>query len=128
IWEALDVLGVQRIDHGVQCVKDPKLVQRLAADRIPLTICPLSNVKLKVFPKLEDHVLPELLDAGVLATINSDDPAYFGGYVADNFPAVHQALGFGETELRQLARNGVSASFLQEGIKQVFLDQIDSFA
>jgi adenosine deaminase len=128
IWEALDVLGVQRIDHGVRCMEDPKLVKRLATDRIPLTVCPLSNVKLKVFPKLEDHVLPKLLEAGVLATINSDDPAYFGGYVADNYLAVHQALGFGETELRQIARNSVSASFLQDGIKQIFLEQVDAFA
>jgi adenosine deaminase len=128
IWEAIDVLGVKRVDHGVRCVEDPKLVRRLAADRIPLTVCPLSNVKLKVFKKLEDHVLPELLDSGVCATINSDDPAYFGGYVADNYLAVHQALGFGETELRQIARNGVTASFLEEALKQDLLSQVDAFA
>ena len=87
VWTALDVLKVERIDHGVQSTKDPALMQRLAQDRIPLTVCPLSNLKLCVFPKLADHNLGKLLDAGLVATVNSDDPAYFGGYMNDNFVA-----------------------------------------
>ena len=85
IWEALDVLEARRIDHGVRCLEDDRLVARLAAEQIPLTVCPLSNVKLRVFPTLSQHDLPALVRRGLLVTINSDDPAYFGGYVADNF-------------------------------------------
>ena len=92
VWEAIDVLGVERVDHGVRCIEDPALVRRLAADRTPLTMCPLSNVRLRVVPDLAAHPLPRLLDAGVRVTINSDDPAYFGAYVADNYVAVAQAL------------------------------------
>jgi adenine deaminase len=87
IESALDVLQVERIDHGVRCTESPALVQRLARERMPLTVCPLSNVKLCVFPTLAQHNLPALLDAGLCATVNSDDPAYFGGYLNDNFVA-----------------------------------------
>lgn len=112
VWQALDVLGVERIDHGVRCEEDPALLARIVADRIPLTMCPLSNVRLRVVDRLEDHNLKRLLDRGVLVTINSDDPAYFGGYVADNYRAVRVALGLSDDEMRLLARNSIEASFL----------------
>jgi adenosine deaminase len=112
IWNALDVLQVQRIDHGVRCLEDAALVQRLAAERMPLTVCPLSNVKLRVFQTMAQHKLPALLDAGLCATINSDDPAYFGGYVNDNFIASFDALPqLGLEQAYTLARNSFEASF-----------------
>jgi len=113
IREALDILGVSRIDHGVRCVEDPALVDELVARRIPLTVCPLSNVKLHVFRSIKDHNLRTLLRRGIVATINSDDPAYFGGYVVDNY----LALDLTEAEVRQLARNAFEASFLPAGEK-----------
>ncbi|PYQ58433.1 MAG: adenosine deaminase [Acidobacteria bacterium] len=112
IREALDLLGVSRIDHGVRCIEDPALVAELVARRIPLTVCPLSNVKLRVFPSMKQHNLRELLAHGLRVTINSDDPAYFGGYVVENFLAVHRALGLTTAEVRQLAANSFGASFL----------------
>ena len=111
VWEALDVLGVERIDHGIRSVEDPALLRRLAADRVPLTVCPLSNVRLRCVETLEQHPLPRLLDAGVLVTVNSDDPAYFGGYVADNYLALHRALGLDRGTLEALAQNSLLASF-----------------
>lgn len=112
IWSALDVLKVQRIDHGVRCVEDPALVRRLAAEHMPLTVCPLSNVKLRVFDTLADHNLPMLLDAGLCATVNSDDPAYFGGYLLDNFVQTFDALPrLGPRQAHQLALNSLQASF-----------------
>ena len=112
IREALDLLGISRIDHGVRCIEDPALVAELVARRIPLTVCPLSNVKLRVFPSMKQHNLRELLAHGLRVTINSDDPAYFGGYVVENFLAVHRALGLTTAEVRQLAANSFGASFL----------------
>ena len=113
IESALDVLKVERIDHGVRCTDSPALVQRLARERMPLTVCPLSNVKLRVFPTLAQHNLPELLAAGLCATVNSDDPAYFGGYVADNYVQTFEALPqMGAREAWQLARNSFEASFV----------------
>ena len=112
IWEALDVLGARRIDHGVRCLEDPMLVARLAADQIPLTVCPLSNVKLRVFDSMRDHNLRALLDRGVKVTINSDDPAYFGGYINENYLAVAEALDLSREELEHLARNSFEASFV----------------
>ncbi len=126
IWEALDVLGVQRIDHGVRCLEDPRLVQRLAADRIPLTVCPLSNVKLRVVETLEDHPLAAMLDHGLCATVNSDDPAYFGGYVGENFAAVASALSLDDGALLELARNSFRASFLDEAAKSRHLAELDA--
>src|SRR5262245_61248560 len=118
IESALDVLKLQRIDHGVRCVESPPLVQRLARERMPLTVCPLSNVKLCVFPTLTQHNLPALLDAGLAATVNSDDPAYFGGYVNDNFTATFAALPqLGARQAWQLARNSFDASFVDESHK-----------
>ncbi|MGH1342607.1 MAG: adenosine deaminase [Nannocystales bacterium] len=112
IWGALDTLHVERIDHGVRCLEDAKLVERLASERVPLTVCPLSNTKLRVFDDLSQHNLPKLLDAGLCATINSDDPAYFGGYMNDNFVQCQQALGLSNEQLKLLADNAIEASFV----------------
>lgn len=114
IVEALDVLGVERIDHGLRCVEDPALVERLVRERMPLTLCPLSNVRLRAVDTLADHPLPGMLRAGLMATVNSDDPAYFGGYAGENFDAVRDALALGEEELRTLARNSFLAAFLDD--------------
>ena len=114
IWSALDVLKVERIDHGVQALQDAALMQRLATDRIPLTVCPFSNVKLCVFPDLKSHNLGRLLDAGLLATVNSDDPAYFGGYLNDNFVQTFAATGLNAHHAYALARNSFEASFAGE--------------
>jgi len=112
IREALDLLKVERIDHGVRCLEDPDLVERLVAEKIPLTVCPLSNVKLCVFESLEHHNLKQLLDAGLRVTINSDDPAYFGGYIGQNFLETQQALKLDANHLQALTRNAFEASFL----------------
>lgn len=112
IWSALDNLGVERIDHGVRCLEDPELVGRLRREQIPLTVCPLSNVALKVVDRLEDHPLPKLIDAGLLVTINSDDPAYFGGYVGDNYTAVAEAFGWDLSRMSELASNSLEAAFV----------------
>ena len=125
IWEALDLLKVERIDHGVRSLEDPALVERLAKEQIPLTVCPLSNVKLRVFDTLQEHNLKELLDAGLCATINSDDPAYFGGYIGDNFLQTQQALNLGIDDIRTLAKNSFTASFLSEEEKEQHLVEID---
>lgn len=114
VWQALDVLGVERIDHGVRSIEDPALVDRLVADQIPLTMCPLSNLKLKVVDDLNHHPLARLQDSGVLVTVNSDDPAYFGGYVGDNYVAISAGLDLRQSETTQLARNSLSASFISE--------------
>jgi adenosine deaminase len=111
IWEALDILGAKRIDHGVRCLEDPALVQRLVSEQIPLTVCPLSNVKLRVVDTMRDHPLRTMLERGLKVTINSDDPAYFGGYVGENYVAAAEGLGLSEDELRLLARNSFEASF-----------------
>ncbi|MGW1889042.1 adenosine deaminase [Streptomyces sp. NPDC002004] len=114
ITEALDVLGVERIDHGLRCLEDEDLVARLVRDRIPLTVCPLSNVRLRAVEILEHHPLRRMLDAGLMCTVNSDDPAYFGGYAGDNFGAVRTALELTDEQLRVLARNSFEASFLED--------------
>jgi adenosine deaminase len=111
IWEAVDVLGVERVDHGVRCIEDDALVRRLAADGTALTMCPISNVRLKVVPDLSAHPLPRLLDAGVRVTVNSDDPAYFGGYVADNYLAVAKAYDLSEADVAALAQASLDACF-----------------
>lgn len=111
IREALDVLKVRRIDHGVRCLEDPELVDRLVAEQIPLTVCPLSNVRLRVFDTIRDHPLRTMLARGLKVTINSDDPAYFGGYVQENYVAVAEALALSRDELEQLAKNSFDASF-----------------
>ena len=126
IWEALDLLGVRRIDHGVRCLEDDRLVARLASEQVPLTVCPLSNVKLRVFPSLREHNLPLLLDRGLLVTINSDDPPYFGGYVEENFRGVVETFGLGVGDVAQLARNSFVASFLDDSAKARHLAAIDA--
>jgi adenosine deaminase len=118
IWEALDLLKVERIDHGVRCLEDPALVERLAKEKIPLTVCPLSNVKLRVFDTLEQHNLKELLAKGLHVTINSDDPAYFGGYIGENYRRTQQALDLDADDIRTLAKNSFEASFLSDAEKE----------
>jgi adenosine deaminase len=125
IWTALDVLKVERIDHGVQAIRDPALMQRLARDRIALTVCPLSNLKLCVFPELAQHNLRQLLDAGLAVTINSDDPAYFGGYMNDNFTQTFAAVGLEARHAYTLARNSFEASFIDETAKQRHITRLD---
>ncbi len=125
-WSALDVLKVERIDHGVQAVNDAALMARLVHDRIPLTVCPLSNLKLRVFPMLANHNLGQLLEAGIVATVNSDDPAYFGGYVNQNFTETFAALGLTAQHAWQLARNSFEASFIDEARKRQYLDRLDA--
>lgn len=126
VWEALDLLKVSRIDHGVRCLEDPALVVRLRDERIPLTVCPLSNVKLRVVDDLRRHPLGTMLDAGLVATVNSDDPAYFGGYVGDNFAAVAGALRLGDGALRTLARNSFEASFIDTPARDRYLALVDA--
>ena len=129
VWTALDLLKVERIDHGVQSTHDAALMQRLAQDRVALTVCPLSNLKLCVFPDLASHTLGQLLAAGIAATVNSDDPAYFGGYMNDNFTQTFAALPLGATDAYTLARNSFEASFIEPSAKQAFINQLDnSFA
>lgn len=111
IREALDVLGVERVDHGVRCLEDPDLVARLVRDQVPLTVCPLSNVRLKGVARLEDHPLKRMLDLGLNVSIHSDDPAYFGGYLDDNVAAVREALGLSSEDLDTLAANSLSSAF-----------------
>ncbi len=125
IVEALDVLHVQRIDHGVRCLEDPALVARLAREGVPLTVCPLSNVKLCVFPDLAHHPLKRLLDAGLCATVNSDDPAYFGGYVGRNFEASFAALPLTAADAYTLARNSFTASFAPASDKARWIGALD---
>jgi adenosine deaminase len=127
MWEALDVLHVDRIDHGVRAIEDDPLVDRLVADRVPLTVCPLSNVKLRVFPTMADHDVLTLLRRGVVVTVNSDDPAYFGGYVGDNFVAVAEALAMTPDEAVQLARNSFVASFLDDDERTRRLAEVDAY-
>ncbi|MFD7237067.1 adenosine deaminase [Streptomyces syringium] len=127
VWEALDILGVDRIDHGVRAMEDDALVARLVADQVPLTLCPLSNVRLRVIDKLADHPLRTMLDAGLLVTVNSDDPAYFGGYADDNFTAVRDALDLGPETLRTLARNSFRAAFLDDATRELYLKEVDAY-
>ncbi|WP_312913196.1 adenosine deaminase [Stutzerimonas nitrititolerans] len=109
VWEALDLLKVSRIDHGVRAAEDPRLIARLIEEQIPLTVCPLSNTKLRVFDDMSQHNILELLEQGVKVTVNSDDPAYFGGYVTENFMALHESLGMTEQQARRLAQNSLDA-------------------
>jgi adenosine deaminase len=126
IRTALDLLKVERIDHGVRCTEDPSLVQHLAASRIPLTVCPLSNVKLRVFSRMEDHNLPDLLRAGLCVTVNSDDPAYFGGYLNQNYLSLFEARPeLTLQDARQLARNSFEASFVPDTQKAAWIRLLD---
>jgi adenosine deaminase len=127
IWQALDDLKVSRIDHGVRCVEDPKLVERLREEQTPLTVCPLSNVKLRVFDSIQDHNLKRMLNLGLCVTVNSDDPAYFGGYMDENFEATQKGLNLTRDHIYQLAKNSFQASFLDAGEKQRFLKELNDY-
>ena len=124
IWEALNLLNVKRIDHGVQCLKDEKLVEKLSENQIPLTVCPLSNIKLRVFNKLEDHNLKKMLDKKLMVMINSDDPAYFGGYLNQNLIETQAALDLSKDEVKTLLINSFKSSFLSEERKKEWINQI----
>ena len=124
IWEALNLLGVKRIDHGVQCLEDKKLVKKLRQDQIPLTVCPISNIKLRVFNKLKDHNLKKMLNEKLLVMINSDDPAYFGGYINDNLIECQMALNLSMNEIKTLIINSFKSSFLKEEEKKMWIEKI----
>jgi adenine deaminase len=128
IWQALDALKVQRVDHGEKCTQDERLVERLVAEQMPLTVCPFSNVKLQVVPELREHNFGQMLRRGLLVTINSDDPAYFGGYVGDNYVGTAEALGLTLGDMFRVARNSFSASFLPEADKRRHLEAVDAYA
>lgn len=125
IWNALDVLKVERIDHGVQAIHDAALMQRLVQDRIALTVCPLSNLKLQVFSDLRQHTIGRMLDAGIVATVNSDDPAYFGGYINENFTQTFAALGLTSQHAYQLALNSFNASFIDAALRASYVQRLD---
>ena len=127
IWQALDLLGVSRIDHGVKCTEDEKLMERLLKEQVPLTVCPLSNTKLRVFEKMEDHNLKEMLNAGLCITINSDDPAYFGAYINDNFLATQRALNLSLKDVTEIAKNSFRASFLPKDSIDYHLSCIEEY-
>lgn len=127
IEAALDVLKARRIDHGVRCLEDPVLTERLARERVPLTVCPCSNVKLRVFDTMRNHNLPDLLKHGLVALINSDDPAYFGGYMNENFRQVFDALPLTLDDARTLARNSFEAAFLDQATRQRYLTEVDTY-
>jgi adenosine deaminase len=124
IWGALNTLEVERIDHGVRCLEDTELVRHLVQSQVPLTVCPLSNIRLCVFDSMSEHPLLRMLDAGLNVTVNSDDPPYFGGYLMDNFSALHEELGLNLEQAKQLARNSIQSSFLPEQDKADWLARI----
>jgi adenosine deaminase len=125
VRDSLDLLGAERIDHGVRCLEDADLVRRLADERVCLTVCPLSNVRLRVFDRMEDHPLKRMLEAGLAVTVNSDDPAYFGGYITENFLAAKRALGLTVEDVRQLAANAIEGSFLDADPKAALMAELD---
>ena len=124
IWQALNLLNVKRIDHGVQCLKDEKLVKELFKSQMPLTVCPLSNIKLKVFKKLEDHNLKKMLDKKLMVMVNSDDPAYFGGYLNQNLIEIQAALNLSKDDVKTLLVNSFKSSFLEEEKKSEWIAKI----
>ncbi len=127
IWEALKLLHVSRIDHGVRSIEDSDLLDYLIERQIPLTVCPLSNVKLKVFDSMKQHNLKQLLNLGLCVTVNSDDPSYFGGYIAENYQAVADALKLSQAEIYQLAKNSFQASFIAQEAQDALIVELDSF-
>ena len=127
VREALDVLKVERIDHGIRCLEDPELVERLRDKRVPLTVCPFSNVRLRAVDHLGFHPLKRMLEAGLVATVNSDDPAYFGGYVEENFEGVEAALELTQEQMFTLARNSFEAAFLDEATRAGYLAEVDAY-
>ena len=120
-------MGAERIDHGLRGEEDEEVIERLVVDGIPLTMCPLSNVKLRAFDRLENHNLKRLMDRGVRVTVNSDDPAYFGGYIGDNYVAVTEALGLSDDEIVRIARNSLEATFVPDEEKAALLAQLDAY-
>jgi adenosine deaminase len=127
VWEALEVLKAERIDHGIRSLEDPELVERLRAERIPLTVCPFSNVRLRAVDHLGFHPLKRMLEAGLVATVNSDDPAYFGGYVQENLDGVAAALELTDDQIFTLARNSFEASFLDEETRAGYLAELETY-
>jgi adenine deaminase len=127
IWQALKLLKIERIDHGVRCVEDPALLEYLIETQVPLTVCPLSNIKLGVFDNLSQHNLLQMLDLGLCVTANSDDPAYFGGYIEENLLALYEPLDLNSQDISKLARNSFRASFLDPDQKKKYLDELDEF-
>lgn len=127
VWTALDLLGVERVDHGIRSLEDDALVRRLVDERMPLTVCPLSNVRLRAVDTIADHPLPQMLKLGLLVTVNSDDPAYFGGYIDDNLAALREAFALSATDRALLARNGIEASFLDEAGKAALYAEVDAW-
>ena len=126
IWEALNFLKVKRIDHGVKCLEDKKLTEKLTAEQIPLTVCPLSNVKLCVYKKLRDHNLKIMLDKGLMVMVNSDDPAYFGGYLNANLIESQRALNLSKEDIKKLVINSFKSSFLNESEKKIWIDEVNN--
>jgi adenosine deaminase len=128
VRESLDVLRAERIDHGIRSMEDPELVERLRRERVPLTVCPFSNVRLRAVDHLGFHPLRRMLEAGLVATVNSDDPAYFGGYVEENFEGVEAALELSEDQIVTLARNSFEAAFLDEETRKAYLAEVEDYA
>lgn len=127
VWQALDVLGVERIDHGVRSLEDAELVARMIAERVPLTVCPFSNERLRVIDSLAEHPIKRMLDAGMLVSVHSDDPAYFGGYVGDNFTGIHRAAGIDRADLQTLAENSFISAFLDPHRRARYLDEVAAY-
>ena len=128
IWSSLDVLNVQRIDHGIRAIDDPDLMLRLIETQMPLTICPLSNVKLRVFDNMASHTILDMLDLGVCVTVNSDDPSYFGGYMTENFLALYDSLGLTKDQATRLVKNSIDASFAEESRKKELYNLLQTYA
>ena len=124
IWEALDVLKVTRVDHGVRCLEDPELINRLVSAQTPLTVCPLSNIRLCVYDRMQQHPILSMLDQGLNVSVNSDDPSYFGGYLMDNFAALEVVLGMNEAQARQLVANGIRGSFVDTDRREAWLREV----
>lgn len=127
IWGSLDDLKVSRIDHGVRCIEDDELMQRLIQEKMPLTVCPLSNIKLCVFDTMQEHNILELLEKGICVTVNSDDPSYFGGYMTENFVAMNEAFSLGVDQVEQLIKNSILGSFASEERKSILLQNLDAW-
>jgi adenosine deaminase len=127
IWQALNLLKAERIDHGVRCIEDTGLVEYLVKEKVPLTVCPLSNIKLRIFDNMRQHSFKQLLDLGLCVTINSDDPAYFGGYIEDNFRVLQAAHKLNFQDIYKISRNAFNAAFLTPAQKQKYLTELDGF-
>lgn len=127
IWQALDLLKVERVDHGIRCLDDPALVQRLVEEQMPLTVCPLSNIRLRAVDTMADHPLPQMLEKGLKVSVHSDDPAYFGGYMDANFASLMESFNFSTEQLATLASNSFESTFLDEASKQELLAEVQTW-